>query len=183
MRAFALRAGTPVNHADVARELGLVARTLRRWLDLLDLTSQVVELPAWTERRSTRLRKRAKFYWNDPALAMHVAGVAEPDGVHLETLVHNDLRVWTSTDLANPTLHYWRDESQREVDFVIERESRLIAVEVKATDRPGHADWKHLEHFTSEYRDRCHGALLLHGGTRTFRAADGIVAAPWWRVL
>jgi hypothetical protein len=32
MRAFALRAGTPVNHADIARELGLVARTMRRWL-------------------------------------------------------------------------------------------------------------------------------------------------------
>ncbi len=30
MRAFAIRAGTPVNHADVARELGLVARTRGR---------------------------------------------------------------------------------------------------------------------------------------------------------
>ncbi len=61
MRAFAIRAGTPVNHADVARDLGLVARTLRRWLDLLVITGQVIELVAWTVRRSTRLRRRPKF--------------------------------------------------------------------------------------------------------------------------
>lgn len=40
MQAFALRTGTPVNSAAVASELGLVARTLRRWLDLLNVSYQ-----------------------------------------------------------------------------------------------------------------------------------------------
>jgi predicted AAA+ superfamily ATPase len=183
MRAFALRAGTPVNHADVARELGLVARTLRRWLDLLVITGQVVELGAWTVRRSTRLRRRPKFYWNDPAFAMHVAGVDQPDGVHLETIVLNDLRVWAADEASRPTLHYWRDEAEREVDFVVERGETVLAVEVKATTSPGPDDWKHLRHFVREYDGRCAGALLLHGGDQTFRASDHVLVTPWWRVL
>jgi predicted AAA+ superfamily ATPase len=183
MRAFAIRAGTPVNHADVARELGLVARTLRRWLDLLVITGQVIEVGAWTVRRSTRLRRRPKFYWNDAALAMHVAGVTRPDGVHLETIVLNDLRTWASDDPERPTLHYWRDDADREVDFVIERGDNVLAVEVKATTKPVPDDWKHLKHFVREYEDRCAGALLLHGGDETFRASDRVLVTPWWRVL
>lgn len=183
MRAFAIRAGTPVNHADVARELGLQARTLRRWLDLLVITDQVIELGAWTVRRSARLRRRPKFYWNDAAFAMHVAGIARPEGVHLETIVLNDLRTWAGDDPARPTLHYWRDDADREVDFVIERQDSVLAVEVKATTKPGPDDWKHLKHFVREYDDRCAGALLLHGGDETFRASDRVLATPWWRVL
>lgn len=183
MRAFAIRAGTPVNHADVARELGLVARTLRRWLDLLVVTGQVTELGAWTVRRSTRLRRRPKFYWNDPGFAMHVAGVSRPDGVHLETIVLNDLRTWAADDAGRPTVHYWRDEADREVDFVVERGDRVIAVEVKATATPAPGDWKHLSHFVREYDGRCDGALLLHGGDDSFRATDRVLVTPWWRVL
>lgn len=183
MQAFALRAGTPVNHADVARELGLVARTLRRWLELLDVTYQLARLPAYTVRRAARLRKRPKFYWNDPALAMHVAGETEPTGVHLETLVFTDLRAWTSLDPRKPLLQYWRDEEDREVDFVVERDGRTLAIEVKATRRPGLDDWKHLKHFVTVYDRTCIGALLLHDGAETLRVHDRIVAAPWWRVL
>lgn len=183
MRAFAIRAGTPVNHAEVARELGLHARTLRRWLDLLVITGQVIELGAWTVRRSARLRRRPKFYWNDAALAMHVAGIARPDGVHLETIVLNDLRIWASGDPAHPALHYWRDDADREVDFVIERGEKVLAVEVKATTKPGPDNWKQLKHFVREYGDRCVGALLLHGSDETFRASDRVLATPWWRVL
>lgn len=183
MRSFALRSGTPINVADVARDLGLNARTLRRWVELLDVTCQLVRLPAFAIRESVRLRKRAKYYWNDSALAMHVAGLSAPTGVHLEALVFSDLRAWAAIDERRPTLHYWRDEADREVDFVIERDDTVIAIEVKATTNPGVDDWKHLRHFVGEYRRRCAGGLLLHGGAESFVAADGVLAAPWWSIL
>lgn len=182
MRAFALRAGTPVNHADVARELGLVARTLRRWLDLLTITGQVIELGAWTIRQSARLRRRPKYYWNDTALALHLTGSA-PSGVHLETLILNDLRAWRETQRTTANLFYWRDDADREVDFVIEQGDHVIAIEVKATAHPAPDDWKHLKHFTATYDDRCRGALLVHGGDEIFRASDRVLAVPWWRLI
>jgi predicted AAA+ superfamily ATPase len=183
MRSFALRSGTPINIAEVARDLGLVARTLRRWVELLDVTYQMVRLPAFAIRESARLRKRAKYYWNDSALAMHVAGSHAPLGVHFETLVFSDLRAWAAIDQRRPTLHYWRDESDREVDFVIERDGKVLGIEVKATTNPGVDDWKHLRHFVGEYRRRCIGGVLLHGGDQTFVAAEGVLAAPWWSVM
>lgn len=183
MQAFALRVGTPVNHADVARELGLVARTMRRWLELLDVTFQLAKLPAYTVRRAARLRKRPKYYWNDSALALHVSGESEPSGVHLETIVFTDLRAWAGLDRQRPLLHYWRDEADREVDFVVERGGRTLAIEVKAARRVGPDDWKHLKHFVAQYDRTCVGAILLYDGDDTLRVSDRIVVAPWWRVL
>jgi len=183
MQAFALRTGTPVNAAAVAAELGLVARTLRRWLDLLHVSYQFLQLPAYTARRSARLRKRPKYYWNDSGLALHLSGNAEPNGAHLETLVFADLRAWAALDAKRPSLMYWRDDEGREVDFVVERDGKLLAVEVKATTRPSWDDWKHLVTFIADYRKSVVGGLLLHGGDETFQAAEGIVATPWWRVV
>ena len=183
MQAFAVRTGTSVNSAAVAFELGLVARTLRRWLDHLDVGYQLLQLPAFTARKSTRLRKRPKYYWNDSALALHLGGDPEPNGVHLETLVYTDLRAWAALDTKHPALMYWRDDENREVDFVIEREGKLLAVEVKATTRPTYDDWKHLRHFISEYKRTGIGGVLLHGGDETFQAAEGVIATPWWKVM
>lgn len=183
MQAFAVRTGTPVNIAAVASELGLVARTLRRWLDLLNVSYQFLELPAYTARKSARLRKRPKYYWNDAGLAFHLGGGSEPDGVHLETLVYTDLRAWAALDARRPSVMYWRDEENREVDFVIEKDGKLLAVEVKVTTRPTYDDWKHLRHFVSEYKKTSVGGLLLHGGDDVFQAAEGVVGAPWWKVL
>lgn len=183
MQAFALRTGTPVNSAAVSADLGLVARTLRRWLDLLHVSYQFLQLPAYTARKAARVRKRPKYYWNDSGLALHLSGNPEPDGVHLETLAYTDLRAWAALDQRRPSLMYWRDEENREVDFVIERDGKLIAVEVKATTRPTFDDWKHLRYFVSQYDRTAMGGVLLHGGDETFRAAEGIIAVPWWRVL
>lgn len=112
-----------------------------------------------------------------------IAGITRPEGVHLETIVLNDLRTWASNDPDRPTLHYWRDDADREVDFVIERGDNVLGVEVKATTKPAPDDWKHLKYFVREYDDRCAGALLLHGGKETFRATDRVLVTPWWRVL
>jgi len=183
MQAFAVRTGTPVNSANVAAELGLVARTLRRWLDLLDVSYQFLQLPAYTARKSARVRKRPKYYWNDSSFALHLSGNPEPEGVHLETMVYADLRAWAALDSSRPVVMYWRDEDNREVDFVIERGGKLLAIEVKATARPGSADWKHLVHFLGEHKRTCIGGLLLHGGTETFQASPGVLATPWWKVL
>lgn len=183
MTAFALRAGTPVNHADVARELGMVARTLRRWLELLDVTFQVARLPAYAVRQTARLRKRPKYYWNDAALALHVARQTEPAGVHLETIVFADLRAWAAAQPRRPGVMYWRDEENREVDFVVEHDGAVLAVEVKATRRITGSDWRHLAYFTREYERRCIGGVLLYDGDQMVRLSDRVMAIPWWRVL
>jgi len=48
-------------------------------------------------------------------------------------------------------VHFWRDSSGPEVDWVLSRNDELFPIEVKWTDKPSLRDAKHLELFLNEY--------------------------------
>ena len=183
MRAAALRVGALLNQAEIGRDVGLPATTVQRHLSLLETSHLVVRLEPYSVNRTKRLIKAPKLYWADTALALHIGG-GVPAGAHLENLVITDLLAWADAEPGpRPQILYWRTASGQEVDGVIEVGERLLAIEVKATVRPSHRDAKHLQAFRQEYGERVAGCLLLHGGAETFRLSDGVVAAPWWRVM
>ena len=133
--------------------------------------------------RTKRLIKTPKVYWADAALAMHIAGIDEPDGAHLENLVLSDLLAWRDAELKRPEILYWRTTIGEEVDFVVDTGAALVPIEVEATLHPRVSDARHLQTFRSEYGRQTRAGLLLHGGDALEWLAPGILAAPWWRVI
>jgi hypothetical protein len=183
MTAAALRTGTVINQAELARDVAISRPTARRWLHLLETSYQIVRVPAYAVNRTKRLIKSPKLYWSDVALALHVAGGIDPGGAHLENLVLVDLVAWRDTTIPRPEILFWRTVNGEEVDFVIEHGRQLLPIEVKATTRPSYSDARHLLTFSAEYGGNVHGGLLLHTGEETFWLAKGVLAAPWWRVV
>lgn len=183
MRAASHRLGGLVNQAEIARDTAIPRATVQRNLSLLETSFQVIRLPAYAVNRTKRLVKSPKLYWSDPGLAIWLANTPALDGRHFENLVLVDLLVWRDGQAPAPEITYWRTTTDREVDFVIESGERLLAIEVKATTRPRIPDITGLRLFRQEYGDRFVGGLLLHAGSQVEWLADGILAAPWWRVL
>lgn len=183
MRALCLRLGNLLNQADLARDVGLAPSTAQRYVNLLEISFQLVRLEPYSVSRTKRLVKSPKVFWSDTGLALSISGESEPRGAHLENLVLGDLLVWRDTRHDRPRVLYWRTSKGAEVDFVIERGDTLLPIEVKSGSRVGVEDTRNLRLFRSEYSDRVRGGLLLHAGADAFWAADGILAAPWWRVL
>lgn len=184
MGAVCLRLGQLVNQTELGRDVGLPQPTVRRWLNLLETSYQLVRLPAYAVNRTKRLIKTPKAYWCDTALALRLAAVARPRGAHLENLVLSDLLAWRDASVVDrPELAYWRTAGGEEVDLVIERGSELIGIEVKAGSRPRAADAVHLRAFRDEYGDAVRGCLLLHAGDRIEWLGPRILAAPWWRAI
>ncbi|MDR2215974.1 MAG: ATP-binding protein [Nevskiaceae bacterium] len=183
MRALCLRLGGVLNQADLARDTGIPRTTVGRYLSLLETSYQLVRIEPYAVNRNKRLVKSPKLYWSDTGLALHLTGSREPGGAHLENIVCNDLLVWRELDPARPDILFWRTSSGEEVDFVIERQGRLLGVEVKASTSPGYNDSKGLRVWLNEYRDEALGGLLLHGGEETFWIAERVLAVPWWKVI
>lgn len=184
MGAACLRLGQLVNQTELGRDVQLPQPTVRRWLNLLEASYQLVTLPAYAVNRTKRLIKTPKAYWSDTGLALRLAGLMTPGGAHLENLILSDLLAWRDGSLADrPGLFYWRTATGEEVDFVVERGPDLLGVEVKATTRPGASDAKHLRAFRDEYGDSVRGCLVLHGGDAVEWLGPRILAAPWWRVI
>jgi predicted AAA+ superfamily ATPase len=184
MRAAAAHIGQVEHQVTWARTTGLATSTLSRWTDLLETTYQLVRIPAFSVNRTKRLTKSPKVFWSDTAMALHLAGLAEPTGHHLENLVVTDLQAWASSRSPRPAVMHWRTTGQIEVDLVIELPSgRLLPVEIKAAGKPGWSDILGLRAFLEEYDDLALGGLVIHGGTTTYRLSPKIVATPWWRVI
>jgi hypothetical protein len=183
MRALALRVGGVLNAADLARDVALSQATVRRYIDLLDISYQVVRVPAYSVNRTKRLIKSPKVYWADPALCLRVAGEVEPRGVHLENLVLSDLLAWAGSTLDGAQVLHWRTTSGVEVDFVVEVRNGLLPIEVKTAPRVRYSDAAGLQAFLSEYPAMASAGLLLHCGTEMSWVAPRVLAAPWWSVL
>jgi predicted AAA+ superfamily ATPase len=183
MRAAALRLGQLVNQTELGRDVALPQPTVHRWLNLLETSYMLVRLPAYSVNRTKRLMRSPKLYWGDTGLALHLAGLDEPGGPHLENLVLNDLLAWRDARLDRAEIGYWRTVNGEEVDLVIESGGRLLPIEIKATARPRLADAKHLRAFRAEYGDAARAGLLLHTGNSVDWLTPDVLAAPWWKIL
>jgi hypothetical protein len=183
MGAACLRLGQLVNQTELGRDVGLPQPTVRRYLNLLETSYQLVRLPPYSVNRTKRLIKTPKLFWVDTGLALFLAGEDEPRGAHLESLILADLLAWRDTRIDPPTVLYWRTATGEEVDLVIEWRGRLLPIEVKASSGVRPKDARHLVTFRKEYPDRSGAGLLLYDGEEVFWLDEGVLAVPWWRVI
>jgi predicted AAA+ superfamily ATPase len=183
MRATALRLGQVLNQSDLGRDVGVPQPTVHRWLNLLEASYLIVRVPAFASNRTTRLIKSAKLHWADVGLALHLAGVDEPGGEHLENVVLHDLLVWRDARAHRAEIHHWRTTDGREVDLIVEADGQLMPIEVKSTPRPRLRDADGLHAFRAAHPDRCRAGLLLHDGDRGEWLSAHVLAVPWWWVV
>jgi predicted AAA+ superfamily ATPase len=182
MQAAALRIGNLFNHAEVARDVKMPATTVHQYMNLLETSFQALRLAPYANNRTKRLIKTPKLYWNDVGLALHLGG-GEPAGAHLENYVLTDLLAWRDTETPRPEISYWRTASGEEVDFIVDRKRKLLAIEIKSGGAPSARDAAHLKAFCAEYGSQALGGIVLHGGNEAFWLGDNILAAPWWRIM
>ena len=185
MRIGSLRLGQLINQTDMGRDAALAQPTVRRWLNLLEISYLFVPLRPYSVNRTKRLIKSPKLYWCDAALALDLSG-GEPTGAHLENIVLSDLLAWRDARPAGrgrADVFYWRTTLGEEVDFVVEAGDRLLPIEVKATTAPRLRDTAGLQAFQAEYGGSARPGLLLHAGVETSWITSDVLAAPWWQVL
>lgn len=183
MRAVCLRLGAVLNQTDLARDTGLARATLQRYLNLLEVSYQLVRVEPYSVNRTKRLVKSPKIYWSDTGLALHLSEAGAVSGPHLENIICTDLLAWREMESSRPAILYWRTAAGQEVDFVIEAKGTLLGIEVKGKRNPGLNDTSGLRAFLKEYGASVLGGLLLYGGDDVFWIADRVLAAPWWKVL
>lgn len=124
--------------------------------------------------------------WTDPALAIFLSGyydeatlrASREFGNYFETMIFLHLRVLTSLLTPRARLYFWRTQRGDEVDFVVEHGRRLLAIEVKLTDKPGYRHAEGLRKFLAVQPETV-GGLLLHCGAEVRQLDENIIAIPW----
>ena len=168
LRAAAARTGQLLNYADMARDVSIDAKTAKSWLAILERSGLVKLLEPYYNNITKRIIKTPKLYFLDTGLCAYLTGWDSPktleagalSGAILETFVFSEIlkSYWHNGREAN--IYFYRDNDQREIDFVIEANGRLYPVEVKKTATPGLADIKNFDVLKLLKKDIGHGAVL-----------------------
>ena len=188
MALAANRTGRILNQSDLARDAALPQATCHRHLNLLETGCLITRLAPYATNPTTSLVKGKKLLWNDCGLAAWLAGIKTPAvlsqrldlGFWLEQAIFQTLQTWRSLDASSRHIHYWRDRSGHEVDFVLEQDGELVALEVKASKQVTPSDSAGLVAFRSGLgKDRNFklGVVLHSGEARPL--GDSLCALPW----
>jgi predicted AAA+ superfamily ATPase len=187
---LAARTARLLSYSEVARELGVAVNTVKRYVRFLEISYQVVLLRPLLPTVTARLVKSPKLYWTDPALARLLADQAgTPDGALFETAVLDEVLRWSSWQPEPPALHFLRTHAGREVDLVLHAPDRLLAMEVKASQRAHRTDARPLAEVLGTLaargvaRDAWRLGLVVTRGREVEPLAPGVWAVPDWRLF
>ena len=183
----AAASGQLLNLSALGSRLGIDAKTVDRWLALLEYMFLVRRIRAWHRNRLKRLVKTPKLHFLDSGLlaALRGTGTAEIAkdreklGPLLECFVHAEIAKAAALSDETTIVSHYRDKDRVEVDLVLERSpDRVVGIEVKAgaTVRP--RDFRGLERLRSAAGDGFACGIVLHDGERIQQTGSRLYAMP-----
>ena len=193
MALAAHRTGRLLNQADVARDAALTHPTTHRYLNLLEAGCLVTRIRPYATNPNVALVKTPKLLWTDCGLAAALAGIktpaeatARPDsGFWLEQALYQTLQTWRALDPLQRRLHFWRDRPGHEVDFILEQNGKLVALEIKSGSTVTSSDASGIRAFRDSLNKTqiLVRSVVLHAGREGRPLDTGILALPWgWMV-
>jgi len=183
-RLAALRAGKLLSYSELARDAGLPVTTVRRYLRYLELSYQILHLPAWAGNPTVRLLKAPKLIWFDAGVQRALSGqTGGLSGEQYESTVTAQILITLESLGVRVTATYLRTSGGLEVDLILESQDDLWALELKARPRVDARDATSLERSRRVLGDRYRGGFVIYRGERVLRLSDSVFAVPDWLLL
>ena len=133
--------GELLNSSKLGEVMGASHTTFRSWLDWLEGAFLVRTLPPWVGNDKKRLIKSPKVYWRDVGLWLNVLGVSDFNSLLGHPKLGDAWEGLVIDQILGALDQDWRASFYRtshgvELDLVLERGSRRIGIECKATTAP-----------------------------------------------
>ena len=183
LRVAALTSSELLNYTNVAREVGVSAKVVRGYFEILEDTMLGFRLAPWRKSRNRRLIQTPKFYLFDIGVANYLARRTPQPGTpefgkSIEHFILMELAAFRSYCNPEMEIHYWRTSTGLEVDFILN--DMEVAIEVKASRRVQEAGLKALAALSDEGPVRRRLVVCLEPQRRELSDRHGPIAVlPW----
>ena len=182
----ALRTGKLLNLSELSRETGLPFSTLRRYMNLLEVTYQIFLIRPYFTHAGKQIVKTPKLYFNDTGTAAHLSGLDTWESIERSAALGPMVETWVASELSkllpllDPRfkLYFWRTQGGREVDFLVERGDQLVAIEVKWAAGLKKDNFRGLAACAEILKERLRFSVLLHSGRESVPFSERGVALP-----
>ncbi len=137
LRLLAFQIGSEVSLSELGQKLGIDAKTVHRYIDLLEKSFVIYNLRGFSRNLRKEITKKSKYYFYDNGIRNAI--IANFNTLDLRDnigklwknfLIMERIKKQNYTDIfANN--YFWRTWDQKEIDFIEEREGRLYGFEFK----------------------------------------------------
>lgn len=159
--------GELINYANIARDCGVDAKTVKEYYQILADTFLGTMVEPFKRRQGRAvITKAAKFYLFD----VGVAGIitkrqlseerGEEFGKAFEHFIFMELSAYRSYSEKDFEINFWRTKTGLEVDFILARGE--AAIEVKGSNLIDNRDLRSLKAFMEEYAPK--KAIVVYNG-------------------
>lgn len=184
LRVAALTSSELLNYTNVAREVGVSAKVIRGYFEILEDTLLGYRLRPWTRSPRRRLIQTEKFYLFDVGVANYLTRrtphIGTPEfGKGFEHYMFMELLAYRAYRAPELDIRYWRTSTGREVDFVLN--DRVLALEVKASARVHEAELRSLTALQEEGAVKQRVVVSLDTQPRELRDQYGPIRILPWR--
>jgi uncharacterized protein len=139
LRLLAARAGGLFNASEIARDAGVRSSTVSEWVSFVERMLYLVEVPALTASRTTRLIKAPKYYFYDTALMVRLQGWSQAEpvlcspniGAVFENLVVSEIAKTRDVHRRTWEISHFRTKEKEEVDLVVSDGQTSVGIECK----------------------------------------------------
>jgi len=171
MRLCAGRAGQLLNISSLATEAGIAYNTCKNWLAYLSTGHIIRLLQPFYNNFNKKIVKSPKLFFTDTGLLCHLLDITNPGtlavhplrGAIFENLVYTQLLKTNINYGERASLWFWRDNHGTEIDFLIEADDLMHAIEVKSGSNFHEEYFKNLKRF-DKYSPHAKSKFLVYDG-------------------
>lgn len=162
--------GQLVNKDDLARQVGVDAKTIQYWLEVLESSYIIFTLQPWHHNLNKRIVKSPKLYFYDTGLLCTLLQIDNREqllnhahyGAVFENWCISEIRKNLYNRGEDGSIFFYRDHLGNELDLILEKAGGPLAVEIKAARKSNGAQLAGLKYWR-KYRPEASGVLLYQG--------------------
>jgi predicted AAA+ superfamily ATPase len=186
LKLCASRIGGILNLSSLADDCGITHNTAKAWLSILEISGIIFFLRPYFKNFGKRLIKTPKLYFTDSGLACRLLGIQTTEQLFLNPLRGSLFEGFIISELIKNRLNlgekselwFWRDNTGMEIDCLIEKGGKLLAIELKSGKTFNEEMTQGLVKWQSIYTESSGNILLIYAGGQK-SVFKGIKVLPW----
>lgn len=140
MQLLASRVSSVLNMNELAGELGVDAKTIKRWLSILEASYIIFLLPPFYENFGKRLIKSPKIYFYDTGMVSFLTGIQTQDqyqwgplsGGIFENYIIAEIMKMNLHKKTHANLYFLRTSHGEEIDLIVDYGTHRDLIEIKS---------------------------------------------------
>ncbi len=150
MVAIAGRTGELLNMDSLAKDIGVSAPTVKRWLSILQASNIVYLMQPFSLNTTKRVVKTPKIYFTDTGLVCYLCRWLTTETLYNGAQAGNIFETYVVSEIIKsyynagrePNLFFFRNGDGQEVDLIFYENGKIYPIEIKKTSSPNVKDIK-----------------------------------------